>query len=1372
VSPDDRSDTPSAGSSPAATLHALEHKVEVAVEEVLHAAERSLAQRFGARCVSGLRVALRASWIAIVVAYFAFGALWLTTRYWLMPRVDEYRPWLEREVGRLLGARLQIARIESGWQGFNPLLRFTNVEIFDRNGRVALTLPQTEATLSWTSVPALQVRFRDLWILTPELDVRRQADGRFLVAGFAFDPKAAESDSRVGDWVLSQSHIGIRNARVRYRDATAGDNAIDFDDVDLEFRRGLLNNRFSFQARPPAALGGPIDVRGEYRRPWFERATDVSQWTGRVFAQTDYADVARVAGLAHALPATISIERAQGAVRAWLSFDRGRIEQFIADLALVDVSARLGARLEPLQVQRLQGRVEQREWGTIWEGGQEFAAKQLALAGPDLALAPTDARVRVTRAADDKPERGLLEASGLSLTTASALASHLPLPANWHETARRFGVRGNLANLRYTWQGDAATPTLYTLRTQFDGLSINSESADPPQSPGGRPRPGRPGFENLSGTLELDQRGGTAQVRARDAVLEFPGVFEERLPFEALNATARWSTQEAFELKVESFAATSTDFEVNGQATYRSGGKGIGVIDASGQIIRAEASQVHKVIPLVVSPATRTWLRTALVAGSAREGSFRLKGDLADFPFAQPATGDFRVAAKIVGGALDYLPPHVDGSGSPPASETWPQITDIDGDFLFERRKIEINARHAQVFGVQLSPVRATIPEIGVADVRLAIDGKGSGPLADLIRFVNVSPVGIWLGGFLAHTSSSGASALDLKLDIPLGHARDTKVRGSVILSSNDVTLRDDLPPFSRVSGKLEFTERSLRMSGIAGTFVGGPFLADINSRADGAIEIVSSGTASPQGARRLLDVALAQRLLDRAQGSARYSANIVVKDRRTDIRVDSDLVGLGLDLPEPLRKPANEALPLRIEITPRDAGSKTAEADTVRVAMGSRLALSIDRTREGAGPPRIERGAIAVGDVNLNALAPPDSGIRATLSANRLDIDRWSSLLEGGVAEGAGALDSVTAQVRELVFSGKSIANVVLGATRRTDGLWLANVNSDHVNGAITWQPPQSGNQGRVSARFARLTIPEQSRVQLSELLDAPPTELPAFDVIADEFELVGRKLGRLEMLAHNVGTGPAAVWQLQKLELSNPDGSMTAAGQWQRAAEGRPRRMAMNLALDFSDAGKLLGRFGMPDALRGGEGKLEGEIAWRGSPLAIDYPSLSGKLTLKTAKGQFLKADAGVGRLLGVLSLQSLPRRITLDFRDVFSEGFAFDSIGASVDISAGVLSTRDFKMRGANATVLIEGSADLRQETQNLHVLVLPEVNAGSASLMYALLANPAIGLGTFLAQWILRDPLSKAFSYEYDVTGAWNDPQVKRRERNEVVGNNPK
>jgi uncharacterized protein YhdP len=146
----------------------------------------------------------------------------------------------------------------------------------------------------------------------------------------------------------------------------------------------------------------------------------------------------------------------------------------------------------------------------------------------------------------------------------------------------------------------------------------------------------------------------------------------------------------------------------------------------------------------------------------------------------------------------------------------------------------------------------------------------------------------------------------------------------------------------------------------------------------------------------------------------------------------------------------------------------------------------------------------------------------------------------------------------------------------------------------------------------------------------------------------------------------------------------------------------------------------------------------------------------------GQFLKAEPGAARLLGVLSLQSLPRRLSLDFRDVFQEGFAFDSFTGDVSIAQGVASSNNLRMRGVQAAVLMEGSADIARETQDLRVVVVPEINAGTAALAYAVI-NPAIGLGAFLAQAILKKPLTSAGTREFRVSGSWADPKVERVER---------
>ena len=120
---------------------------------------------------------------------------------------------------------------------------------------------------------------------------------------------------------------------------------------------------------------------------------------------------------------------------------------------------------------------------------------------------------------------------------------------------------------------------------------------------------------------------------------------------------------------------------------------------------------------------------------------------------------------------------------------------------------------------------------------------------------------------------------------------------------------------------------------------------------------------------------------------------------------------------------------------------------------------------------------------------------------------------------------------------------------------------------------------------------------------------------------------------------------------------------------------------------------------------------------------------------------------------------RHITLDFTDVFSEGFEFDSITGDAQITHGMMLTNNFKMVGSSAKVTMLGQVDLDHETQDLRVRILPTVG-DSVSLLGAFAAGPAVGIGTFIANKLLREPLDKLVSFEYNVTGTWIDPSVTK------------
>ena len=342
-------------------------------------------------------------------------------------------------------------------------------------------------------------------------------------------------------------------------------------------------------------------------------------------------------------------------------------------------------------------------------------------------------------------------------------------------------------------------------------------------------------------------------------------------------------------------------------------------------------------------------------------------------------------------------------------------------------------------------------------------------------------------------------------------------------------------------------------------------------------------------------------------------------------------------------------------------------------------------------------------------------------------------------------------------------------------------DVDAAQLAGKLEFSAASGGSGSRLQARLSRLSLEASTANDVQTLLDAPATSLPAMDVVVDALEMYGKKLGRMQATAVNVGTAAGrAEWRLQQLQVTVPEATFNATGVWgavssasapsaagtaaglPRKATGDARRTELNFKLDIADAGALLARFGMANVVRAGSGKMEGSVGWGAPPLNLDYPSLSGRVNLDIAKGQFLRADPGVAKLLGVLSLQSLPRRLMLDFRDVFSDGFEFNHVRGDVAIEQGVARSNNLQMLGAVATVLMDGSTDIARETQSIKVLIIPQLDTGTATLLTAI-ANPLAGLYTLVASTLLRQPIQDANTQELLVEGTWQAPRVSKIDR---------
>ena len=1336
----------------------------------------------------------------VIVLYFFVALAFLLLRYLIMPNVDLYKHRIEQIAAHAVGQPVSIGTVDVSWLGLRPRLALSNVVVHDNQGGAALTLPQVDATLSWWSIPATELRLHQLILDRPDLDIVRDAQGVLRVGGILIDP-AKPGSGKGSDWVLAQREIVIRNGRLHWLDQQRGVPELLLQQVDLRLQNSWRHHQMALSAAPPVAMSAPIDVRAQFDHPRFARhPADAKQWIGELYADIHDTDLAVWKTY---IDYPFDLRQGAGSIRAWLNVDHARLVNFTADLNLANIESRLRNDLQPLNLKSASGRLSVREtlatgkangtptFGTL---GYRFALTDFSMQTQDgMQLPATTLTQAFTPATQNRPEKFELSANMLDLETLASLVEKLPLPVAPRQLLTDFSPRGQLKDFAARWEGVYPSISSYAVRGQFIGLSLNAQlpRVGHPKigtTPAQAAVPAIPGFENLTGAIDATDHGGGLSLVSNNLNFRLPTYLTNPVvPFEQLAMRARWSfpANDQLMLQVDhlDFVQDGVHVALNGhhKIPLTPGGNHLGDIDVNATITELEVNKVDRYLPLQTPTNLRSWLVGALRQGQAHDVVVHLKGDLAKFPFqpgkvGAPPTGEFTVKAKLVDATLDYTPGLLAKDGKSPL---WPVAERINGTLAIDRTRLDIHADSAISQQVAMTNVTATIPDLLAADKQLEIDGAAIGALQNLVGYVNASPVADWVGHFTDETRASGAGRLKLKMRMPLNHVIDTVVIGSLEFMDNDVILQKLIPPLTQTSGKLDFNEKGFALTGIKTNFIGALATITGGSQRDGTIVVKADGGMSVEGLRKTYPTPALQRLLQKMSGSTRYLATISVKKRRTELLIESSLQGLDLNFPAPLRKLGNEQLPLRFDLASLPSDDPRLLRDEIRVGLGTTLAAHYLRSRS------IEKNSgwqVVRGGIGVNAPAPePDEGLNINVNMRALNIDAWRSVIaaiagnEKAREVPADAIsdapdlapyvepDVMAARATELIVGNKKIDNVVVGVSRQKN-IWQANIDSVQAAGYLSWVEAANGRGlGKVTARLSSLTIPKSATAEVSELLENKnnAVQMPALDIVADNFQLVGKNFGRVELAADNAVLPTGTEWRISKLAITNPDVALSASGKLSSKAGKSLSNLVYTLTI--ADAGKLLERFGFANVLRGGKGKMSGDLTWNGLPFALDIPSLTGQIQLDLAAGQFLKVDPGAAKLLGVLSMQALPRRLTLDFRDVFSEGFAFDGITANAAIASGVAKTSNFKMRSVNATVLLDGVVDIAAETQNLHVVVLPEINVGAASVVYALAVNPVIGLGSFLAQLFLREPLMRAFTFEYGITGPWKDPVVKKLDR---------
>jgi len=1244
---------------------------------------------------------------SVLAAGLAFAGIVIALRYWVLPNVESHREDIARIVSERARQKVTIGRIQASWDGLRPQLVLEQVTVFDAAGRPALELARIDNTLSWLSLPARELRFHAVDIHRPTLNIRRNERGIISVGGIEMD--GGEGGGGFVEWLLRQRDVEIHGATIVWNDERRKAPQLKLKNVAFQLLNSGGRHRFGLRATPPRELAAPLDLRGDLTGVSLK---SLAEGNGKLFLQLDYVDIAAWRTW---IPFPVDFPRGAGAVRAWLAFSRDHLVEIVADVRLANVFTRLAADLPPLELSELAGRVGWKQSNT----GFEFSVSRLGLTTTGgIVLPPADFLLRITTG-DPRRAGGELNASALELAPLVLLADQLPLGQEARRQLAAYSPKGDFRDVVLRWTGEWRDPQAYSIRGRFRNVALN--------------RVGRiPGFKGVSGTLEANERRGTLSLNSRKAAVEMPLVFRDSHEFDVLNAQVNWTRGGGeTELRLNSVSFSNTHLAGTVQGVYRTAGATAGSIDLTGNLTRADARYVGRYIPLVVAKSARDWLDAAFIAGESSNVTLRLKGGLDEFPFPGSRNGVFQVTARVTGGVLHY-------------ADGWPRIHNIAGDLVYRGERIDVHARQGTIFGARLSRVHVEIPDLLSANQVLNVNGEADGPTGEFFKFIESSPVLGMIDHFTEGWQAQGPGKLSLKLSIPFRDTSKSKVAGAYQFAGNTVTLAPALPAVEQAAGRVEFTDTGVRVQSVKGVFLGGPVSVTASTARDATVRVNVQGRINADVARRSSGPGWVQRL----RGATDWRAQIDARKRSADVVIESSLQGLAADLPAPFVKAAAESLPVRFE-----RRLLSANQDRISFSAGSIVSMILLRRMDGENAT-ITRGTVLFGGA---AAEPGRDGLWVSGAVKALDVDRWMAFLKqggGGTQIEAGGVDLRLGTVDML---GRRFNELVVNADVQR-GQWRVGLSGRELDGTVTWQPQGAGT---LVARMNTLAIPAASPGAPQAASGDPqahkePKDLPALDIVAEQFINKNKQLGRLEVAAVPEGRD----WRIDRLRLVNPESTFTLDGSWQLGL-ARPRTQ-INVRLEATDIGKLLTRFGYPEGVKGGTAKLEGSLSWAGDPYDFDVPTLSGSFVLEAAKGQFVKLDPGIGKLLGVMSLQALPRRMSLDFRDVFSEGLAFDEIVGTVNFNRGAATTENLRIQGPAARVVMSGNVDITQETQNLRVRITPQV-VESVSVAGALVGGPIAGVAAYVAQKMLKDPFGKFVTFEYSVTGGWSDPVVRRMPR---------
>lgn len=1160
-------------------------------------------------------------------------------------------------------------------------------------------------------------------------NIRRNSKNEISIAEFQLtNAQSGKPDSgeRLESFLalLKQTNFMISDSEIYFIDEMQIIPEVFVSDINVKMKNTEQRHQISLQAKLNES-----DTLLDFRLDFNGRINDISNWNGKVYAAVDNLNQQT---LLHFLQKEVlqveefQLNDIEAGSRIWSTINRGNLQSIRGELVIENANLKRVDNNHIIHFDSLSTNFKlQRELPVIHTSDTSIADAitkdtnwmfdlyDLNLSVNSRMISEKHIRLKFHKAESELLSQLQVFINKVDFNEFSHIISFFS-PKDFNKKVFSYlKPRGSLDNILTTFKFNASEMPIdvqhYQVQTDINDFGMNSILS-------------LPKIRHFSAQLVFNETTGRATIDSADMKLHLKSIFRDSWPVSQLTGDLFWQKEgkqwlfgaENLLIKSPHFAAANADLNLWISET------GQIFMDLTGFYQNVNVAAVSNYLPAKeMNQGLVEWLDDALISGQVPDGGIAFRGNLSEFPF-KDHSGNMDIVFNTQDVLLDYL-------------NNWPKLTNINAQVQFTQKGMKIESWQSKIFSAQSHNVQVDLDEY--LERILLIKGDIKSSLADGIQFLQQSE--LVSDDVLNMINAKDNIDIKLNLKIPLEEG----------IAENRIRIRlnnaDYYPPgfdrkkglISHLKGDITIYNQSINARKLSAEIMGLPAQISIKtdkksskSKADPDISInIDSKISVKQLKKYNFIPELLIPLSDQLSGTDNIKLTIDLpnEQRALAFNLYSSLKNINSKLPFPFTKPAKKTAPFNMSFAEIKPSGKNKKPQAVLLKMNYARELSLvfllDNSSKTEAFKLLKGNLVFAGD---KAKLPVKNLLRITGAVKHVPLQQWQSVFDSS-SDNKKIISQKTPPANKFSIPIElALSELVLPEFQ------FGNNDADKPKSS-------SGSKNKPAA---------ESRFEAESL--------PLVNGNIDSLKLGKLDLGRFSIQTSRVDKG----YVFDSIDLQGSLLSFNGMGKWHHW--NTQPEVDLEGAAEIPSMEKLAAALGKEHLVRQGKTKISGYISWPGGLNDFSKDTMEASLNFNVEKGAWLEGKPGAaGRLLGLLNMNALVRRLSLDFSDVSAEGFKFDKIEGDFRIKDAMAYTDNFRIFSPSAKILVTGHTGLVTQEIDQRVTVIPEVSA-TLPLAGAAVAGPAGAAVAWIGQKILGEQLNKVTAYDYTVKGDWDQLEIKR------------